>query len=153
MISHHISVPFCVIINESFVSGDFPDRLKLANVITIYKKDSKDNPTNYRPISRLSIFSKLIEKLMYKRLYSFLDSCNILHSLQIGFREKYSTLYALIGMTETIIESIDSGTFGCGVFVDLQKAFDTVNHTILLKKLRALWCQKKCFELVFIIPV
>ena len=70
-----------------------------------------------------------------KRLYSFIDSCNILHSLQFGFREKHSTLHALIGMTETIKESIDNGTFGCGVFVDLQKAFDTVNHTILLKKL------------------
>ena len=135
MISYQISVPFCIIVNESFVSGVFPDRLKLAKVITIYKKDSKDNPTNYRPISLLSIFSKLIEKLMCKRLYSFLDSCNILHSLQFGFREKHSTLHALIGMTETIKESIDNGTFGCGVFVDLQKAFDTVNHTILLKKL------------------
>ena len=135
MISHHISVLFCVIVNESFVSGVFPDRLKLAKVITIYKKHFKDNPTNYHPISILSIFSKLIEKLMYKRLCSFLDSCEILHSLQFGFREKHSTLHALIGMTETIKESIDNGTFGCGVLVDLQKAFDTVNHTILLKKL------------------
>ena len=135
MISKQVSVPLCIIINDSFVSGIFPDNLKLAKVITLYKKDSKDNPTNYRPISLLSVFSKIIEKLMYKRLYNFLDSCAILHPLQFGFREKHSTLHALIGMTETIKETIDNGMFGCGISIDLQKAFDTVNHSILLKKL------------------
>ena len=87
-----------MIINDSFLSGIFPNKLKIAKVIALYKKDSRDNPTNYRPISLLSVFSKLTEKIMYKRLYSFLDSCNILHPLQFGFREKHSTLHALIGM-------------------------------------------------------
>ena len=121
-----------MIINDSFLSGIFHNKLKIAKVIALYKKDSRDNPTNYCPISLLSVFSKLIEKIMYKCLYSFLD---ILHPSQFGFCEKHSTLHALIGMTETIKETIDNSMFGCGVFIDLQKAFDTVNHSILLKKL------------------
>ena len=132
IISHQISIPFCKIINDSFLSGIFPNELKMAKVIALYKKDYRDNPTNYRPISLLTVFSKLIEKIMYKRLYSFLDSCNILHPLQSGFREKHSTLHALIGMTETIKETIDKSMFAWGVFIDLQKTFDTVHHSILL---------------------
>ena len=135
IISNQISVPFCMIINDSFLSGIFPNKLKIAKVIALYKKDSRDNPTNYRPISLLSVFRKLIEKIMYKCLYIFLDSCNILHPLQFGFCEKHSTLHALIGMTETIKETIDKSIFGCCIFIDLQKAFDTVNHSILLKSL------------------
>ena len=67
---------------------------------------------------------------MYERVYRFLDTCNILHPLQFDFHEKRSTLDAIIGMTETIKEAIDNGMFGCGVFIDLQKAFDTVNQPI-----------------------
>ena len=121
MISRPISLPLCLIINESFTSGIFPDNLKLAKVIILYKKGSRDNPTNYRPISLLSIFSKIIEKIMYERVYRFLETCNILYPLQFGFREKHSTLHTIIGMTETIKEAIDNGMFGCGVFIDLQK--------------------------------
>ena len=80
--------------------------------------------------------SKLFEKLMYSRLYHFLDSFKCLYELQFGFRSNTSTNnHALISITEKIREAIDSGNFACGIFVDLQKAFDTVDHDILLSKL------------------
>ena len=90
---------------------------------------------NFRPISLLSIFDKIIEKIIHKRLYHFLECNNILFENQLGFRKNNSTSYALMEITERIKESIDSGKFGCGIFIDLRKAFDTVNHTILLNKL------------------
>ena len=99
-------------------------------MITLYEKDSRDNPTNYRPISLLSVFSKLTEKIVCKRLYGFLASCSILHPSQYGFREEHSTLHALTGMTETIKKTTDKSMFECGVLIDLQKAFDTVMHKL-----------------------
>ena len=72
---------------------------------------------------------------MYKRLYTFLDNKNIIYNLQFGFRQQYSTSHALINITENIRKALDDGNIGCGVFVDFQKAFDTVDHQILLAKL------------------
>ena len=128
--SSHITKPLCTIINDSFSSGVFPDRLKRAKVIPLHKKGATDVLSNYRPISLLSIFSKVIEKLMHKWLFELWEYCNILHPLQFGFHEKHSTLHDLISTTEAIKETTDNGMFGCGVFIDFQKAFDTVNHSI-----------------------
>ena len=86
-------------------------------------------------LSLLSIFDKIIEKLMHKRLYNFLLEHNILYQNQFGFRKNNSTVFALAQITEMIKVSIDNRKFGCGIFVDLRKAFDTVNHEILLNKL------------------
>ena len=121
----HIAQPLSSIINLSFESGIFPDKLKVGKVVPLHKKDSCDNPSNYRPISILSVFSKIFEKLMYSRLYKFLDDFEILYLLQFGFRENHSTTHALLCLSESIKQSIDDGRFGCGVFLDLQKAFDT----------------------------
>ena len=83
----------------------------------------------------MSVFSKITEKLMYKRLYNFLEQQNVLYSLQFGFRASHSINHALISMKESIKESLDNRKYGCGIFLDLQKAFDTVNREILLGKL------------------
>ena len=116
----------------SFSTGQFPSVLEIAKVIPIHKKQSKVDYANYRPISVLCNIEKIIEKLMYKRLSNFVDVNNLIYSLQFGFRKKYSTTHALINLTENIRQTLDEGSFDCGIFVDLQKAFNTVDHKILL---------------------
>ena len=121
ILSEHISIPLCDIINDSFSCGTFPNLMKLAKVIPLYKKNSPEFASNYRPISLLSVFSKITEKLMYARPCKFFKDRDIYHSLQFGFHSKHSTLHALIGFTESIKKTLDDGMFGCGVFIDLQK--------------------------------
>ena len=123
-----ISKDLSVLVNESFVMGTFPEKLKIAKVIPIFKKGLATSKSNYRPISLLSIFSKLFEKLMHKRLSRFLEVCEVLYCMQFGFRTGHSTDHALISLTETIKSSLDNKRFGCGIFIDLQKAFDNNNN-------------------------
>ena len=130
-----IIIPLAYIINRSFSTGVFPKLMKIVKVIPIHKGGSTQDVNNYRPISLLSIFDKIIEKIMHKHLYAFLENHNTLFQNQFGFRRNNSTVYALAQITEIIKESIDKGKSGYGIFIDLHKAFDTVNHGILLKKL------------------
>ena len=130
-----IVFPLCYIINKSFLNGIFPDKLRIVKVVPLHKGGSTQDLNNFRPISLLSIFGKIIEKIMYKRLYHFLELHIVLFENQFGFRKNNSTSYALMEITENIKESIDKGKFGCGVYIDLRKAFDTVNDNIRLKKL------------------
>ena len=135
ILSLHICSPLSDIINDSFQSGTFPEKLQLAKVILLFKKGCPLTASNYRPISLLSVFSKIIEKVMYKRLYDFLELHTILYNFQFGVRASHSINHALISLTEMIKNTLDNKRFGCGIFLDLQKAFDTVNHEILLNKL------------------
>ncbi len=135
-IASRIIVPRLVfIINTSFKLGSFPDRLKLAKVIPIFKNGSKIDVNNYRPISLLSVFSKIMEKIMHSRLYSFLETNKVLYSSQFGFQKNKSTQHSLIEIVEKIRNCIENNKYGCGIFIYLKKAFNTVNHTILLQKL------------------
>ena len=130
-----LSVPLTYLINLAFETGVFPDILKTAKLIPIIKKGDQQDCNNYRPISLLSNIGKIIEKLIHKGLFKFLNSNNCLFNYQLGFRNHHSTNHALISITEKIRKAIDDGKIACGVFLDFQKAFDTVDHDILLAKL------------------
>jgi hypothetical protein len=124
------------IINLSFSTGKYIDYLKISRIVPIYKdKGEKLGKKNFRPISLLPNINKLFEKMMHTRLYDFLESKNIIFKSQFGFRKKHSTTHALVDLTEAIRKAIDNKKFACGIFIDLQKAFDTVDHKILLAKL------------------
>ena len=130
-----LSTPLKILFNTSFLSGTVPSELKLANVIPVFKKGSQTCLSNYRPISLLSIFHKLLERLMYNRLTSFLDKHNVLFDKQFGFRSKHNTDHAILSIVDKIQKAIEERNYSCGIFLDFSKAFDTVNHKILLRKL------------------
>ena len=119
--------------------GVFPSVLKTAKVVPVFKKDSKLNYSNYRPISLLSNIEKILEKLMYKRLYTFLNNNNMIYDLQFGFRQQYSTSHALINITENIRKTLDDENIGCGVFVDLQKSLNLSKRNLKVFKNKIMW--------------
>lgn len=127
--------PLTHIFNNSFLTGIFPDQLKIAKIIPLHKKGSKDNMENYRPISLLTGFSKILEKLMFNRLVSFVGINNILTNSQHGFRKNRSTNTATYDFTNYILNAIDQKYSVAGIVLDLSKAFDLISHKLLLSKL------------------
>ena len=133
LVRNELSLSFSDICNTSFKEGIFPDKNKIANVIP-YKKGPTNDVNNYRMI--ISIFSKIMEKPMAVRLNTYLELHEIIYPNPFGFRSGYSTTHSLITITESIKKTLDRNKYGCGVFIDLKKPFDTVNHKILLQKLQ-----------------
>ena len=124
--------PITFIFNTALKTGVFPERLKYAIVKPILKKGDPTSISSYRPISLLSVFSKVFEKLIYVRIQKHLIINDVLNPHQFGFRANYSTEYAMFTFTNAVLEALNNKQMVGGVFCDLKKAFDSVNHLILL---------------------
>ena len=127
VIAHHL--------NYFMKIGKFPDELKIGKITPIYKKDNVELLENYRPISTLPIFGKIFEKIIYERLYSFFVSQQLLHEKQFGFRKSHSTSHAINYSVHHISQARKNNEHVLGIFIDLSKAFDTIDHKTLLSKL------------------
>ena len=135
MTSDCIIKPLCYVYNLSFKTGVFPDKMKTAKVIPLFKAGDKHSFNNYRPVSLLSQFSKVLEKFFVQKLDNFIEKNNILSESQYGFRTNWSTALAIMEIIEEITTAIDRRKYTIGVFIDLKKAFDTIDHSILFAKL------------------
>ena len=134
-LKYGIALPLEIIINKSFLEGTFPTTLKIAKVIPIYKNKEKTLAVNYRPISLLPVLSKIFEKLLAKRLVQFFQTHSTLTDNQFGFRKQHSTIHAVTKFTLDIINNITQNKTTLATFIDFSKAFDKIDHQILLHKL------------------
>lgn len=131
----HLLGPITDLVNASLTTGYFPDAFKKARVVPVYKKGKKDNIENYRPISLLPAISKILEKAMFNRVMTFLNKHEVLSHSQFGFRKNKSINDALYSFSEHLLSALDNKNPTIGIFLDQTKAFDVVNHNILLEKL------------------
>ena len=130
-----IAEPLLHICNSSLSTGIVPSKMKISKVTPVFKKDDPGLFTNYRPISVLPCFSKILERIVFTRLYDFLLKHKLLHDSQYGFRQNFSTDMAIIELQDRIIRELNNGKEVLAVFMDLSKAFDALSHKILLQKL------------------
>jgi hypothetical protein len=147
-IKQEIYKPITIIVNQSIETGIFPDQLKIAKVIPIYKKGEKTLIENYRPISILPTVSKIIEKVIFKQIHQHFQSNDLYHASQYGFRESHSTELAVLEIIDRIVYSMDAGNVPINIFMDMSKAFDTINHKILIEKLKHYGFHGKQLQLI-----
>ncbi len=139
----YINQPFTTVFNASLETGIFPDVWKLARVTPLYKSGQKSNLWNYRQISVLSVLSQLLEKLAHEHLYDFCKENNLFSKIQFFFRKLHSTITSMLNIMETWYQNFDERKLNVSILLDLRKAFDTVDHDILLSKLLKLWVTGK----------
>jgi len=130
-----LTTPLTKICNLSITTSKFPNKCKQAKLKPLFKKGSKTEPTNYRPISLLPIISKIIEKVIHEMTLNYLDKFNILYKYQSGFRTNYSTNSCLSFLSNKVLTGFEKGMLTDMILIDLQKAFDTIDHDILLKRM------------------
>ena len=138
--------PLSTIFNNSLCKGVFPRAMKKSKVVPLYKSKDRDLTTNYRPISLLLTLSKILEKLMYSRVYNFLCTTNQLYISQYGFRKQHSCEHAVGELVARITKGMENGKFTVGIFLDLSKAFDTLEHEVIYAKLEKYGIRGICLQ-------
>ena len=135
LIKDEISTSLTLVINQSLLSGIFPDQLNIAKVIPIYKKDDPAIFGNYRPISILPAITKIFEKVMFNQLHAHFEVNKLYYNSQYGFRRNHSTEFAALELIDRILLVMDKGEIPFAIFIDISKAFDTLHHITLMHKL------------------
>ena len=145
-VSSSISPILTCIINQSLCTGIFPESLKIAKIIPVYKKENPHITDNYRPVSLLPILSKIFEKVVFIQVYDYFTENDLLYKSQYGFRKLHSTELAALEFADKIVSNLEQGKLPLAIFLDLSKAFDTIDHKILLEKLKYYGISGKAIE-------
>ena len=147
-VKYEIAKPLKLLVNQSVECGIFPSNLKDARVIPIYKKDNEQNFSNYRPISLLPSISKIYERILYNQIYQHFTNHELFYPSQYGFRKLHSTEYAALELVNRLTIDMDNSRVPINIYLDLSKAFDTIDHTILLHKLSYYGFKNKAHDLM-----
>jgi hypothetical protein len=148
LISQQICAPLTHIFNLSITSGEIPVQLKTAKIVPIFKSGSPTDMNNYRPISLLSSFGKILEKIVANKLTSFLETNKLISNCQFGFRKNHSTVHPMTSLLNRLTSSLNAKKHSIVIFCDLKKAFDTCDHDILLKKTQKSWSHRNQPQMV-----